>query len=606
MAQPEKENPIPWGDPVDGLACRLLMQPRYVLGQAITATIEVKNVSDKKRWYVPRFYPSAVKYVTFDLTGPEGKVRQTSIENDSGTWLSESAFLPIGPGEVQRFPTNDLRECFASLLDWKCYPERKVCAVPLGAYKVELRFRSPKLPAQFITAKSFINGKEITHTKEVPAEVRAGEWAKEITAKPVSFELAPLGKDDLVVHEWGVFTVFNDAKYANLNRKEEWGSLPAFFYRQFPQERLRWMPAAWDKPIVYFYAKQSPMRVNVKVKFSEGAPVVWWPCASDPIEDRPNGLGPPKRTQPFFALTWEGWLGDHVPSMRSIRGEGPLVKVDDFPLPEGSWLQQARLPAASRITVIGNMEKAGRRFPGALDRYETERFIYYDGLVPAPDYVRCDKIENQSTVTLRNTGKFDMDNLFVVDRRPKDGIGFGKFNIQAGKSSKFELKSVEVKEWPAAGIKQVRAALLQAGLFEPEADSLLRIWQKQLFEADGITVFHILPVHEYDRMLPLDVLPAPTTRPVRVGIALHPHMEIEPDLTARVGKLLRQLDDDNFQKRDAATKELLEIGPLAIGHLRAELQKSPPAETASRIQNVLGRFDAAEWLKMPATKKPGS
>ena len=38
-AQPgnEAEQKSPWGDPVDGLACRLVMQPRYVVGQAISA-----------------------------------------------------------------------------------------------------------------------------------------------------------------------------------------------------------------------------------------------------------------------------------------------------------------------------------------------------------------------------------------------------------------------------------------------------------------------------------------------------------------------------------------------------------------------------------------
>src|SRR6516162_2768788 len=94
---------------------------------------------------------------------------------------------------------------------------------------------------------------------------------------------AKLDKDDLVVHEWGVFTVLNDAKYANANRKEEWGSLPTFFYRQFPKERLRWMPSAWDKPLIYFYAKSESMHLRVKVTFTEGAPVVWWPAAAEPV-----------------------------------------------------------------------------------------------------------------------------------------------------------------------------------------------------------------------------------------------------------------------------------------------------------------------------------
>src|SRR5262249_19204051 len=106
-----------------------------------------------------------------------------------------------------------------------------------------------------------------------------------------------------------------------------------------------------------------------------------------------------------------------------------------------------------------------------------------------------------------------------------------------------------------------------------------------------------------DRMLPLQVLPAPAARPVRVGIALHPHMEIEPGLAAHVATLIRQLDDENFQKRTAASKALLEIGPMAIALLRAELQKAPPLEVRKRIEAVLDRVDAGEWLKPAAPAK---
>ena len=127
-----------------------------------------------------------------------------------------------------------------------------------------------EVPARFVESWTYEQGRKIEKYKEVPAEIKDGQWANEAASTKVSFELAPLGKDDLVVHEWGVFTVFNDAKYANVDRKAEWGSLPSFFYRQFPKERLCWVPSAWDKPIIYFYAKPTPMSVEVNVKFSEG------------------------------------------------------------------------------------------------------------------------------------------------------------------------------------------------------------------------------------------------------------------------------------------------------------------------------------------------
>jgi hypothetical protein len=586
---PAKESS--WGKPVDGLTCRLSVKPTYVIGQTISAVVEIKNTSDKKRYLVPRLDPLAIDHLTVEIDGPKGKLRQIGFSKGYG--LGDGSFQPINPGEVKRFEVIDLRDHFGD--------------VPTGKYTIRFRFQSPKAPARFLVGESFSNGKRTVLYKDVPAEVTAGQWANQAESAPVAFEMAALGKDDLVVHEWGVFTVFNDVKYANVNRKEEWASLPSFFYRQFPKERLRWVPSGWDKPIVYFYAKKTPMRVKVKVTFAEGAPVVWWPAVASPVEDRPYQTGPdPRKVKPFQTLTWDGWIGDQVPPLYDhLR---PRVKVEDFPLPADCWLQDARLPGASRLTVVGNIDTPPKRlFPGSKDRYETERFLYYDGLVPAPDYVRCEKIDAKS-LTLRNLAKFDIARLFVVDRRAKGTVGFAfvdgkKQPFKAGTSLKIEPKQIVAEDWPLVGLKQVRQALLDAGLFEAEADSLLKIWGKQLLQADGVTAFHLLPASEYDRMLPLDIQPAPATRPTRVGIALHPHVEIEPVLVKRVGELIRQLDSSSFEKRLAADKALLEIGPLAISMLRAELKKGVPLETSRRIQTVLERVDCSAWLNFPTPAK---
>jgi hypothetical protein len=598
-----------WGPVVDGLACRLVMQPRYLIGQALSAVVEVKNTSDKTRCIVPRLDPQAIEHLTLEITGPKGKVRQLS--SSSGYGLGEKSFEPIGPGEIRRFEVSDLRNYFSDLDPWQCYPARKAIDVLPGKYVAKFRFRSPKAPQRFAVSTTEVAGKQVTTYKDASAALLAGQWAGEATSAPVEFELAGLVADDLVVHEWGVFTVFNDAKYANANRKEEWGSLPSFFYRQFPIERLRWMPSAWDKPIVYFYTK-ALLHVSVKVTFPEGAPVVWWPAASDPVDEQPF---PSKRTKgrPFRSLTWEAWLGDVPPvppgEVPNPFGK-PAEKVAELPLPEDCWLRHARLPDAARLTVIGNIEGPPKVwFPGSKDRSETERFIYYDGLVPTPDYLRCEKAEGKS-LTLRNRAKFDMTRLFVVDRRDKGAVRFaavgGTQPFKASSTLAIEPTPVAAADWPAFGIKSVRQALLDAGLFQAEADSLLKIYQKHLLEAEGVTVFHILPGAEYNRMLPLSVLPPPAAPPVRVGIALHPHVEIEPELAVRVAALLRRLDDDDFETRDTAGKLLLEIGPMAIGMLRAELQKGPTLETRRRIETVLDRCDAANWLNTPAAVKGGT
>jgi hypothetical protein len=592
-----------WGKAVDGLACRLTVQPRYTVGEPITVVYEIKNVSDKKRYIIGFFDPLATDYVSLTVGGPKGKVEQTlRLRKPATDW---SSFRPIEPGEVKRMELMDLATFFAGLAAWTTVPERKTNDVASGKYELRLRFVSPKIPPVQKIGKS---GK-ITNA---PAEILAGEWAGEIESAPASFELLPLGKEDLVIHEWGVFTVLNDSKYANANRKEEWGSLPTFFYRQFPKARLPWFPSATDKPIIYVYAKPSPILMNIKVAFAEGTPVVWWPATTDPVD---NAGGPQisKNNKPYRWLIWDARVGDTAPFNPGNARVGdplPLRKLVDFALPPDSWLQHARLAKASQLTVIGTVEGKIDPFPGAMDRSETERFLYYDGLVPAPDYLHCEKTDAAS-VTLRNGAAFDLRGLFVVDRRTKGKTAFAfvddvKEPFKAGATLDVKLQPVSVADWPAAGVKQVRQALLDAGLFEPEADSVLKIWQNRLLEAEGLVAFHILPQSEYDRMLPLDVLPAPLAKPVRVGIALHPNLEIEPALRQRVAKLVKELDSDVYAQRAAASKELLEIGPVAIGVLRAALHNQPSLESRRRIEAVLDSVDGTEWLKLPkAEKKKG-
>jgi hypothetical protein len=313
-------------------------------------------------------------------------------------------------------------------------------------------------------------------------------------------------------------------------------------------------------------------------------------------------------------LTWRPWLGHCIPDPKRESGgyydpkASAWIKVRHFELPADCWVREARLSGASPLTVVGNQTEIRKvLFPRALDRQETERFLFYDGLVPTPDFLRCEKIEGAS-VTLRNRARFDITSLFVVDRRTPGKVGFASLDrqekaFQAGATRTVRLRQIPSESWPQIGLKQIKQALLDAGLFEPESDAFLKIWRSGLLEVDGLTVFYFLPQDEYDRMLPLKIVPAPVGKPVRVGVALHPHMEIEPELAVRVGALLRKLDDASFEKRVAAGKALVEIGPFAIGMLDSELGRNPSPEKARRIKEVLQQVDAGAWLDLPDKKK---
>jgi hypothetical protein len=62
----------------------------------------------------------------------------------------------------------------------------------------------------------------------------------------------------------------------------------------------------------------------------------------------------------------------------------------------------------------------------------------------------------------------------------------------------------------------------------------------------------------------------------------------------RVARLIKDLDDDEFDKREKATEELKGLGRRAEAALREALKNSPSAEARARIEGLLARLKADE------------
>jgi RNA polymerase sigma factor (sigma-70 family) len=605
-----EEKTAPWGKEVDGLSCRIVVPAEVTHGQPIRMTIQVRNTSKRTRYLCAVVSPRAKALSALAVTGPDGKALTLNMWHE-GASVDPRNYPALAPGENRRFEVADIRALFSGGAmkdgDYICTDS----FARDGQYKLAYTFRSLKCPERVVIGSQ---GNEPLYA-EATKEQLAGAFEGSLQAAPISINVRPLKPEDLDVHEWGVFTVFSDVKHANVNRKAEWTSLPGDFYRQFPERRLVCQPGEWLKPIINFYTKQPSLEIGVKVKFNEGAPVVWWPACASPVESASRHAvadGPPKV---FDTLRWSGWLGDVLPNTDQLepfgdRPEGRWTKVQQFELPRTGWLKDARLPGAARFTV-SYLEQNG---PMLTTRSETERFIFYDGLVPAPDFLRCTGVTDMS-VTVKNTASFPISQLFFIDRRVerknKDwALAYRAEAIPAGGEATIPLQAVRAAKNAASEdltklVRAVRHSLLSAGLFDAEADSILKIWHKDFFAMNGLTAFFLLPQAEYDQMLPLEVTPAPANRPVRVGITHHPHFEMGPRVRERVAQLIQQLDSNNFNARDAASRELEELGPWAVPLIREAIAKKPTLEATRRLEAILQKADASEWLKQtvePAKK----
>jgi len=607
---------LPWGQEVGGLACRVVVgEQTYTTGQPIRLAIQIRNNSKRTRWLCRDFtLPTVI--------GPDGKeIRRPPVAGPRQTRFAQ--WQPLEPGAVMRVDYADLRPDFPVDEKEQGCRVRKDGFHPQGKYTLSYSYRCDKMPERFFEGIR-PDGAEV-YAEASEAQL-AGAWQGTLLSNTVSFEVRPLKAEDLTVHEWGVFSVFSEQKYANVNRNAEWGDLPNDFYRQFPQRRLVWVPAMNRKPIIYFYTKLPQMHVKATVCFAEGAPVVWWPACTSPADHQHGSL---PKDKVFDTLSWDCLLGANLVlpeevvrgfSIGGLRVES--MKVQEFDLPKASWVADARLPDAALITVHGSNLKR-------TERMETERFLFYDGLVRAPDYLRCVKVADDA-ITVKNTAAFAIGQLFVVDRRSQRrdrgwAVGHQVAAIPPGGEIEIPTEAAQ-----GAGTLQrlhasVHKALLDAGLFAAEADSLLKIWHKDLLEAGGVTAFYVLPQAEYERMLPLEIqvgnwavtrpapgiaygavsLPRPASPPVRVGIAHHPHFEMGPQVRQQVAELIRQLAAEDFATREAATRMLLELGPWAAPQIQETLKLKNNLDTTRRLERVLKNADASEWLRQvgPPEKK---
>jgi hypothetical protein len=133
------------------------------------------------------------------------------------------------------------------------------------------------------------------------------------------------------------------------------------------------------------------------------------------------------------------------------------------------------------------------------------------------------------------------------------------------------------------------AQLKKTGLFADEAGSLVALWEKDLLQAEGLTLFYRFPQEEYDRQLPLTLTPRPEQL-LRVGLAVHPHCE--PDFAERVARLVRDLGSEEFTTRERAEAQLRALGRAAYGQLSRQSKSVKNPEARLRLSRLLKRLES--------------
>jgi hypothetical protein len=109
------------------------------------------------------------------------------------------------------------------------------------------------------------------------------------------------------------------------------------------------------------------------------------------------------------------------------------------------------------------------------------------------------------------------------------------------------------------------------------------VLERHALESKRLTVVYRLDPAEMERLLPLELTPSPR-KLVRVGLVVV--RNLDPGIGEDVERLIAQLGDEEWARREAASKQLAEIGPAAKAKLEAAT-KHKDLEIAWRAERLL-------------------
>ena len=125
--------------------------------------------------------------------------------------------------------------------------------------------------------------------------------------------------------------------------------------------------------------------------------------------------------------------------------------------------------------------------------------------------------------------------------------------------------------------------LKDAGLTAADIEVILATLRTHALDPEQLTVVYRIDPSELDRMLPMEVVPMPA-KVTRVGIAIVKN--IDPAAGERIAKLVEQLGNSDWEKREAAQAKLAELGAGARPKL-TEALKHKDVEVVYRAERLL-------------------
>ncbi len=376
-----------------------------------------------------------------------------------------------------------------------------------------------------------------------------------------------------VVHEWGTFLAVQGSDGVTLGGMVDSDEiLPAFVEARGPASFARMnMFSKMETPVTYFYTDR-PRTVQVRVDMPKGLLTHWYPLvgAYGPVPG--NVAAKPENS----FLQWKNV------QVLPVTGYEKLLS----PVADNQNWRFARETDAALLKLVTHRLDEKTRVLETKDQYEG--FLFYRGLGTFTLPLSVRSIQESSgpiSLKLTNESAHPLNGLFVLQIENQT-IRFGSADNLGGHSSQtFNLAKTLGKSLPLdQGVplvkKAVARALVEAGLYEKEAQAMVNTWERSYFRTEGLRMLYLLPRPTVDATIPIKIQPAPDQL-VRVMVG---RIEVlTPEREQQIEKYISQLGSSNFRSRQEATDGLARLGRIGEPALRRVSKTTHDPEVRARV-----------------------
>lgn len=393
-------------------------------------------------------------------------------------------------------------------------------------------------------------------------------------------------EERLIAHEWGTFTSFSGSDGIQLEFRSLTSSdLPEFIpdledYARYSREweeqdnfdkRFMRSHQRMETPVVYFYTGQE-REVNVRVDFPQGLLTEFYPPPKE-IRFAKSYYDKHKKELGDAFLSWEK-VRLIPPSQRDLvrpTGVEGVSAAPELPVvPDGNPYGFARNTDSALVEVDGP--------PGVGKQYE--KFLFYRGIGNFKAPVKM-LAEGDGRFGVFNYGNRPLGAAFLLEAY-NGWIRFASHPALAPHDSMYLESAGEWLNSPDTLMAEMAKALVSAGLYEAEAQSMVNTWRDSWFGENGTRLLYLLPRELTDELLPIKIEPAPDelTR-VMVG-----RMEImTPEVAQRLTTAI-QASEGESPSTEAVQAELAQLGRFAepaLEYLKKSHASDPMAPTIDKL-----------------------